>query len=50
MVGGRKYILNALVMAKIIPNDGWEWVGDFHDTFSVDRRNPGIEVTIEERD
>jgi Holliday junction resolvase RusA-like endonuclease len=46
IVGGRKYILDALVMAKILPNDGWDWVGDFHDTFSVDRKNPRVIVTI----
>ena len=46
VVGGRRYILNALVMAKIIPNDGWDWIRDFHDTFSIDRANPRIIVTI----
>ncbi len=46
VVGGRKYLLDALVMAKILPNDGWDWVGDFHDTFSVNKKNPRVIVTI----
>ena len=49
IVGSRKYILNGLVQAKILPNDGWEWVLDFHDTFSVDRTNPRVIVTITPR-
>ncbi len=49
IVGSRKYILNGLVQAKILPNDGWEWVLDFHDTFSVSRTNPRVIVTITPR-
>lgn len=45
---GAKYIMDGLVESGRLPNDGWQWVKGMSDTFSVDPKNPRIEVTIEE--
>jgi|AntRauTorcE11897_2_1112592.scaffolds.fasta_scaffold00864_4 hypothetical protein len=41
-----KYILDGLVAAEIIPNDGWKEVGDLSDSFEVDKENPRVEITL----
>lgn len=46
---GRKVIQDALVEAKVLKNDGWKQISGFSDEFSVDRKNPRIEIEIEER-
>lgn len=45
---GIKFILDGLVKAGIIPNDNWAHIGDITHKFDVDRRNPRIEVILEE--
>ena len=45
--GGRKIILDGLVDANIIGNDGWKWVGRFDgDDWYVDKENPRVEITM----
>ena len=39
---------DALVSAGLLPDDGWEEILGFHDSFDVDCDNPRIEVTIYE--
>lgn len=46
----KKFIEDALVDIGIIQNDGWRHVAGFSDSFSVDKDNPRVEVTIEEVD
>ena len=46
--GGRKLILDGLVCAGILPNDGWKQVEGWEDRFTVGR--PGVEVCIVEGD
>lgn len=46
--GGTKFILDGLVNAGIIKNDGWKQIGDITHIFKVDKDNPRIEVEIEE--
>ena len=46
--GGKKYILDALQIARIIPNDGQKQIRGFIDTFSVNRKTPSITVSIYE--
>jgi Holliday junction resolvase RusA-like endonuclease len=47
--GGTKVICDALVMAKVIPNDTREWVkGISHSFPPPDKANPRIEVTVTE--
>ncbi|BFN03887.1 RusA family crossover junction endodeoxyribonuclease [Clostridium tetani] len=45
---GIKFILDGLVEAKVIKNDGWKEVNNFKHTFKVDKDNPRIEVEITE--
>ena len=44
--GGRKLILDGLVVAKVLPGDGWAHVAGWTDSFEVGPR-AGVEVTIE---
>lgn len=41
-----KTIQDSLVKEDIIANDGWDYVEGFVDVFSVDKKNPRIEVVI----
>lgn len=44
----KKYILDALQITGIIPNDGWKDVLGFSDQFLVNKDNPRVIVDIEE--
>lgn len=44
----KKFVQDALVKAKVLRNDGWKEIADFTDSFAVDRRNPRVEVWMEE--
>lgn len=46
---GRKIIQDALVSTGVIPDDGWKQIVGFTDEFYVDKRDPRIEVIIEEK-
>jgi Holliday junction resolvase RusA-like endonuclease len=47
--GGTKVLLDGLVSAGILPDDGRKWVrGISHSFPEPDGRNPRVEVTIEE--
>lgn len=41
-----KTIQDSLVKEDIIANDGWDYVEGFVDVFSIDKKNPRIEVVI----
>lgn len=43
---GVKYVLDGLVTAGILENDGWSEVADIDDDFIVDKENPGVRVTL----
>lgn len=45
---GRKVIQDALLKAGVLKNDGWQNIAGFSDSFEVDKKNPRIEVYIEE--
>lgn len=45
---GVKFILDGLVEAGIIKNDGWREVGTIKHNFQVDKDNPRVEVLIRE--
>lgn len=46
--GGIKFILDGLVAAGVIENDGWKQIGDISHKFKVDKHNPRVEVEIRE--
>lgn len=46
---GLKFILDGIVQAGKLENDGWKQVGDISDRFEVDKNNPRIEVIIKPR-
>jgi len=43
--GGRKLILDALVKAKVLPDDGWDEVWGWTDSFGINK-HPGVRVEI----
>lgn len=43
---GLKFILDGMVHARIIENDGWKQVHGFSHKFEVDKDNPRVEITI----
>ena len=45
---GHKICQDALVNCRVIENDGWRYVVGFSDDFYVDKKNPRIEITIQE--
>ena len=44
--GAKKIIFDALVKSDKMENDGWSQVGDWSETFEVDKERPRIEVSI----
>ena len=44
----KKFILDGMIQAKLIQNDGWKEISGFTDEFHVDKNNPRVEVTIYE--
>ena len=44
---GKKFILDGMLQAGLIENDGWKQIGNFTDTFVVDKENPRVVVEIE---
>lgn len=45
---GRKVIQDGLVKSGVLQNDGWANIDGFSDRFEVDRKNPRVEIEIEE--
>ena len=43
-----KVIQDSLVKERILKNDGWEYIDSYTDHFAVDKKNPRIEISIEE--
>lgn len=46
ITGGMKFILDGLVAAKKIPDDGWYYIGSITHVFKVDKTRPRIHVRI----
>lgn len=44
----KKFILDGIVKAKVIENDGWKQIKGFTDEFEVDAINPRVEVELKE--
>lgn len=45
---GRKVIQDGLVKSGVLQNDGWANIDGFSDRFKVDKKNPRVEIEIEE--
>src|SRR5699024_4322697 len=43
---GQKFILDGLVKAGVLRNDGWAQIGDIQHRFLVDKQNPRVEVRL----
>jgi len=48
IIAGQKFVLDGLVAAGVIENDGWEQIGNISHFFSIDKENPRVEVIIKE--
>ena len=44
----QKFVQDALVMAGILKNDGWNEIKGFTHDFAVDKKNPRVEIRIVE--
>lgn len=45
---GQKFILDGLVQAGVIKNDGWKQIGNIDHRWAIDRDNPRVEVILKE--
>lgn len=48
IMAGTKFILDGLVQAGVIQNDGWANIGEIRHKFDVDKQDPRVEVRITE--
>lgn len=48
IIAAQKFILDGLVMAGVLSNDGWKQVGDILHRIRVDKNNPRIEIELTE--
>ena len=48
IASAKKFILDGLVKAGILENDGWKQVKWFVDFFEVEKSNPGVRVKLAE--
>jgi Holliday junction resolvase RusA-like endonuclease len=46
IMAGQKFIWDGLVEAGVLPNDGWNQIGDITHRFRVDKANPRVEVEL----
>lgn len=44
----KKFILDALVKAGVLENDGWKQIAGFEDYFEIDADKPRVEIEIRE--
>ena len=50
IAAGKKFVLDGIVKAGILPGDGWKNVVGFKDDFDVLKTRPGCMVTLYDRD
>ena len=48
IASAHKQINDGLVTGKVLDNDGWKQISSWTDSFEVDPKRPGVEVTITE--
>lgn len=47
IAGGRKPVLDGLVLAGVLPDDGWKHIRAFHGDHWVTGPNPGVRILLE---
>jgi len=47
---GQKMVEDSLILAGILPNDGWKEIDQIFHSFSIDKAYPHIVVHIQEAD
>lgn len=45
----KKFVIDGLVYAQVLSDDGWNQVSGFSDDFYIDRENPRVEVVITQK-
>ena len=45
---GHRWIVNALVAAKVLPGAEWKYINGFVDTFQIDAKDPRVVMRIVE--
>jgi len=48
IIAGQKFVIDGLVEAGVIENDGWNEIGNIIHYFEIDKKNPRVEIIIEE--
>lgn len=43
-----KFVQDALVASRVIDGDGWDHIDGYRDHFHIDKKNPRIEVAVQE--
>lgn len=46
IASGIKFLLDGLVEAGVLPNDGWKEIRSISHSFHIDKANPRVEVEI----
>lgn len=42
----KKFVLDGMIKAKFIENDGWKQILGFSDHFEIDKDNPRVEIEV----
>ncbi len=50
IISARKFLLDALVAEKILPGDGWSVIKGLSDSWTVNSREPGVLVTLQQEE
>lgn len=48
IIAAKKYVLDGMVAAGLVSNDGWVQAAGFLDTWDVNKKNPGVYVRVRE--
>ena len=46
VMSGMKYVLDGMVAAGLVAGDGWRHVQKIENRFTIDKLNPGVEISI----